>query len=847
MALNNLGLGIVFTASDLASGTIGRLARNFGGLSNEIVGGAASFDKFTPKVNVLAAGLKRLAVGAGVAAVGMAGLFVLFDKPVKEAADLETVMTSVGIKANLTGKQVSKLTDDFLELSSALPLSAAQLAKVGVVAGQLGIADPDQIKVLALRASQLFRAAKDFGSEENAAKLLARLNNLMGLDIKTANKLGSALIDLGDNTQASASEIANATVEFAGSAKTFDLSASAAAAFAATMLEGGVKTQVVGSSMTKLLSNMSDKTGEFAKVIGITKGEFETMFRANPTEALTRFIGALRGVDKLAKASVLKKLGLSDIRARKGIDALALGYEKLQKNLKLSNKSFKDGTSLQDKFERSTKDMNSALDTFKGTIQNIKIAIGRVLLPFVTKLLGALNSVAAVFLSLPESTKKLLIIGVIVASISTIIAGFIIMWPALVLAIKTAAAAIGSVLGITAGAAAAIFFKIVLVVGLVVAALFVLKKAWDSNFGGIQEAVLPVVNKIKLAFQSLFALLTKGEISGALADEFMKAENGGVRSFVEGFMKAFSVIKAVFVGSFRAIGKAFAFLAPSFGRVFTEVKKSVFLLLGIFGKLFAIVGKLFGFDQAEAGIDSIEAVAGAIQTIFITPLVVGIQIVVSTIEFLMKVLNGLFKLVDTLAAPFVGLAGIIGGVFNIVIGILSGSFSAVMHGVTQTVNGAIDLMNGLIEAAKQATLFITPDVGGARKAVADSFEGVKLDRLSTADVAFALGASDKTVAELTLEAKQRAGIETPGPAAKPPATTATATIPSGAPESTSVSLTNADVVALIEASKLGDERGRNVVVSGEVILDGHKVGRMRAADERDSRARRGRHNTAFGE
>ena len=220
-------MGIIFSAQNLAGSVINRLTGQLSNTSNmaETLG-----KRFGVSADVVTASLKRIAGGTVLAIAGMKGLSLAFGEPVTEAANLEDILLSIQAKAGLTGKQVDELTQGFLELSSALPLSAEELAKVGVVAAQLGLADPAQIQALALQASQLFRAVKEFGSEESAAMSLARLNNLMGLNITEANKLSSSLVKLGNTTQANGAQIAEATISFAGAARTFGLGAAEATA-----------------------------------------------------------------------------------------------------------------------------------------------------------------------------------------------------------------------------------------------------------------------------------------------------------------------------------------------------------------------------------------------------------------------------------------------------------------------------------------------------------------------------------------------------------------------------------------------------------------------------------------
>src|SRR5690349_21421556 len=103
--LNNLGLGLVFTAQDLASGGILRLERTFLSMESSITGGA---DRIRGAFKQVSLGLSIFAVGAAT----LAGSFALTNK----AAEFEQAIASVGAVSNASAADVQALEDAALKM-----------------------------------------------------------------------------------------------------------------------------------------------------------------------------------------------------------------------------------------------------------------------------------------------------------------------------------------------------------------------------------------------------------------------------------------------------------------------------------------------------------------------------------------------------------------------------------------------------------------------------------------------------------------------------------------------------------------------------------------------------------
>ena len=210
---------------------------------------------------------------------------------VLQASNLESQMMGVTRTTGLTGNTLRKLEDRLLTMSDTLPLSALELGKVAVIAGQLGVAAGkgsdeavDAISKLAFTAAQ---AARTFGmSEFAAARALAQLSNVFREDINNAGALSSVVAKLSATTVATADEIINASVRMGALTKAMGASTSEALAWGAAIRQVGGRARQGATAISKLFTESQLKAGKFATQMGVTTAEFQERFRRDATGTL---------------------------------------------------------------------------------------------------------------------------------------------------------------------------------------------------------------------------------------------------------------------------------------------------------------------------------------------------------------------------------------------------------------------------------------------------------------------------------------------------------------------------------------------------------------------------------
>src|SRR5690606_32477854 len=175
-----------------------------------------------------------------------------------------------------------ELRNGFRQLALEIPISADELARIGQVAGQLGVG-AEELKDFT-RTVALLTVSTDLAAEE-AAFALARIGNIMGVaaeDLDTfARQAGAAIVALGNNAAATEPEIVNLTMRLAAAGRLANLSTAEILGLSATLAELGVKAERGGTAVSRIIYEMMEAatgaTVEFQSVNTIVGASLESI------------------------------------------------------------------------------------------------------------------------------------------------------------------------------------------------------------------------------------------------------------------------------------------------------------------------------------------------------------------------------------------------------------------------------------------------------------------------------------------------------------------------------------------------------------------------------------------
>lgn len=147
----------------------------------------------------------------------------------------------------------SDLEKGLRDLAKELPSSHEEIAGVAEAAGQLGIQTDN---VVSFTKTMIDLGESTNMSAETAATSLARFANITQMSQKDFNKLGSVIVDLGNNLATTESEITEMGLRLAGAGKQIGMSQGDILGFAAALSSVGIEAEAGGSAFSKVMVQM---------------------------------------------------------------------------------------------------------------------------------------------------------------------------------------------------------------------------------------------------------------------------------------------------------------------------------------------------------------------------------------------------------------------------------------------------------------------------------------------------------------------------------------------------------------------------------------------------------------
>ena len=287
----------------------------------------------------------------------------------------------------MSGDELESLGEHFKALSTQVPISAKELLNVAQLAGQLGVSGKDNL--IKFTETMAMLSVSTSLSAEEAGTALAQIAAVTGMSSDSYDKLGSAIVALGNNFAATEDNIVRIAQRFAGAAVNAELSEDAIVALAAASSAVGLQAESAGTSLTKLVQKMQDavSTGDeveaWAKIAGVSAEEFTRLWGEDAPRAIATFlsgIGKMGDGANAAAASVgINEARLKDLIIRLGNAEYSSGL--VTRALEVSNEAFELNNALIDEASIFYDALDSKINMFKNSVDVLGSAIGEQLAP----------------------------------------------------------------------------------------------------------------------------------------------------------------------------------------------------------------------------------------------------------------------------------------------------------------------------------------------------------------------------------------------------------------------------------------------------------------------------------
>lgn len=388
--------------------------------------------KLGDKINSL--GNKLSVISAGTATIATVAL--------KASIDYESAFAGVEKTVDATDEQLAKLKTGILDMSTRMPAAATEIAGVAEAAGQLGIQTDN---ILGFSEAMIGLGESTNLTSTEAATQLARFANIMQMSQEDFDRLGSSIVDLGNNFATTEADIVNMAMRLAGAGKQVGLSEGQVLGLSAALSSVGVEAEMGGSAISKAMVKMQnavemggeklntilDKTGmslrdlellsandskhfkkladsigmtstelnqfvtaganleDFAKVAGMSAEEFKKAWKEDAAGALTSFIKGLGDAESKGESAItmLTEMGLTEVRLRDSLLRAANAGDLFNSAIETGTKAWKENTALSNEVNKRYKTTESQLKMLKNEATKTAIEFGNELAPSLRQVL----------------------------------------------------------------------------------------------------------------------------------------------------------------------------------------------------------------------------------------------------------------------------------------------------------------------------------------------------------------------------------------------------------------------------------------------------------------------------
>lgn len=416
---------------------------------------------------------KKLSAFSGATATAMVAC-------TKSAIDFEDAFTGVEKTVDGTEEQMAELKQGIRDMAKEIPSSTTEIAAVAEAAGQLGIKTENIL--------DFSKAMIDLGNSTNltsdqAASQLAKFANIMGMSQKDFDRLGSSIVDLGNNFATTEADIVEMSMRLAGAGKQVGLSEGEVLGLATALSSVGIEAEMGGSAISKAmvkmqnavelgggkLNNVLKATGmslrnlellaandskgfkelanglgmtstelknmitagtnleDFAKVSGMSVEQFKKAWKEDAVGALNEFIKGLGNAEDKGESAItmLSEMGITEVRLRDSLLRAANAGDLLSDAIKTGNEAWEDNTALTNEANKRYDTLKSKITTALNKLKDMAITIGNKLMPHIENIVDGLGKWVDGFSKLSDKEVETIVnIGLIIAAAGPLVTLF---------------------------------------------------------------------------------------------------------------------------------------------------------------------------------------------------------------------------------------------------------------------------------------------------------------------------------------------------------------------------------------------------------------------------------------
>lgn len=511
-----------------------------------------------------------------------------FGASVKSAVDWESAFTGVMKTVDETATTTyDDLKEDINEIAKTTAASQNEIAAVMEIAGQLGVG-ADSITGFTKTMVELGDTTNL--TAEEAASSIAKFANVTKMSLDDTDRLGSSLVDLGNNFATTESDIMSMATRLSGAGAQIGLSQGEILGFATALSSVGIEAEMGGSAFSKAMVKMqvaaetgyepvielSEKTGmslrdlellsanntkdfkaladslgltatemnatikagtnleDFAKVANMNTEDFVNLYRNDAPAALQAFIQGLGDVEGHGESTIamLQEMGFTEVRLRDTLTRLAQSGDLVTDAVEKGNQAWNENTAMTEEANKRYETMAAKFSQTKAALTEVAVSVGETLMPFVEKAVNKIQELADKWKALSPAQQEA------------------------ILKFAAIAAAIGPVL-LVVGKVVTAVGTIISVIGTVVSAIGAAIPVITGIAGAIGSVVIPAITAIGAPIIAIIAVI------------------GALIATIIACVKHWDEIKAAAMNAVEVMSEAWTRFKETFTKLWNALKENV--------------------------------------------------------------------------------------------------------------------------------------------------------------------------------------------------------------------------------------------------------------------------------
>lgn len=313
-----------------------------------------------------------------------------------------------------TPAQLEKINNGIKELATSTSSSYESIAHYAELAGQLGVAT-DSIVGFTETVTMLGDTTNLIGDE--AAQQIAKFANIMvsteGQTNEYFSRLGSSVVDLGNNFATTEADIMNMSMRLATAGRQVGFTSQDVLGLATALSSVGIEAAAGGGSMSKMLKNVeyavatnSEALQAFAEVSGMTGKQFVQLWGEDAPTAFGKLLEGIGKSENITKT--LDDLGITEVRMSNAMGALAQNTDLYWNAINKANSAFEQNHAMAAEAEKRYGTLKSTLIQTWEAIKQAGDELGQAFTPTLKSIADVIKSLAIGFTELDDGTKSLI-------------------------------------------------------------------------------------------------------------------------------------------------------------------------------------------------------------------------------------------------------------------------------------------------------------------------------------------------------------------------------------------------------------------------------------------------------